>query len=98
VFKAIADPTRREILALLRGSRLSVGDLAANFHVSRPAISKHLRVLRDAGLVSDRADGTARICELNAAPLAQIDTWLHDYRTFWAGNLRRLKRFVEENP
>jgi DNA-binding transcriptional ArsR family regulator len=96
VFRAIADPTRREILALLRGRRRSVGEIAGKFRTSRPAISKHLRVLRAAGLVVARRDGTARICELNAKPLRAVDDWLRDYQAFWRESLRNLKRFVEE--
>jgi DNA-binding transcriptional ArsR family regulator len=97
VFKAIADPTRREILGLLKGSRLSVGEIARNFRTSRPAISKHLRLLRGAGLVVTRKQGTANICELNGRPLRAVNDWLHDYETFWNENLRSLKQFVEEN-
>jgi DNA-binding transcriptional ArsR family regulator len=96
VFRAIADPTRREILSLLRGGRLSVGELAANFRTSRPAISKHLRLLRSVGLVVARREGTARICELNAMPLRAVSDWLHDYETLWNESLRTLKRYVEE--
>jgi DNA-binding transcriptional ArsR family regulator len=98
VFRAIADPTRREILGLLRGGRRSVGEIAANFRTSRPAISKHLRLLRSAGLVVARRQGTARICELNAKPLRAVDDWLRDYEAFWSDSLRRLKRYVEEEP
>ena len=96
VFRAIADPTRREILRLLRGGRHTVGELAGNFRTSRPAISKHLRLLRSAGLVVARRDGTARICELNAKPLRAVDDWLRDYEAFWGDSLRSLKKFVEE--
>lgn len=88
VFRAIADPTRRDILALLRGRRRSVGEIAEKFRTSRPAISKHLRVLRLAGLVVARRDGTARICELNARPLRAVDDWLRDYAVFWGASLR----------
>lgn len=98
VFRAIADPTRREILGLLRGRRRSVGEIAANFRASRPAISKHLRVLRSAGLVMVRQHGAARICALNAAPLRAVDEWLKDYEVFWGESLRGLKRYVEEKP
>jgi DNA-binding transcriptional ArsR family regulator len=98
VFRAIADPTRRQILALLlRGGRQSVGQIAANFATSRPAISKHLRLLRSAGLVVTDQQGTARICELNGKPLRAINDWLRDYETFWNDNLRSLKTYVEEN-
>jgi len=98
VFRAIADPTRREILRLLRGRRRTVGEIAGHFRTSRPAISKHLRVLRGAGLVLTRRAGTARICELNARPLRAVDDWLRDYAVFWGASLTRLKRYVEENP
>jgi DNA-binding transcriptional ArsR family regulator len=96
VFKALADPTRREILSLLRGGGSTVGDIARNFQMSRPAVSKHLRQLRTAGLVTDRPVGTARMCELNAEPLHEVDAWLTDYRTFWKKSLTRLKTHVEE--
>jgi len=98
VFRALADPTRRRILGLLRVSGHSVGELAGNFPISRPAISKHLRLLRSAGLVVSHRRGAARICELNAQPLRAVNEWLHDYQRFWQGSLRRLKQFVEENP
>ncbi len=95
VFKALADPTRREILSLLRGGGRSVGELAANFDVSRPAISKHLKVLRGAALIKEHPKGAARICELNPAPLKAIDAWLDDYKRFWDRSLERLRAHVE---
>jgi DNA-binding transcriptional ArsR family regulator len=101
VFRAIADPTRREILGLLRGGRRTVGEIAANFRTSRPAISKHLRLLRAAGLVTTRKHGTAGICQLNARPLRAVDAWLRDYEAFWSASLRSLKNFIEgtgQNP
>jgi DNA-binding transcriptional ArsR family regulator len=96
VFRAIADPTRREILDLLRGGRQTVGELAGNFRTSRPAISKHLRMLRSAGLVVTHQHGTARICELNANPLRAVNTWLRDYEAFWGASLRELKHYMEK--
>jgi len=98
VFRAIADPTRREILSLLRGGQQTVGEIAGNFRVSRPAISKHLRLLRSAGLVVTRQDGTARLCGLNAKPLRAINDWLRDYEAFWSQTMRNLKNYVEKNP
>jgi DNA-binding transcriptional ArsR family regulator len=95
VFRAIADPTRREILRLLRGGQQTVGQIAANFPTSRPAISKHLRLLRSAGLVVTRESGATRLCELNAKPLRAVDDWLRDYDAFWSESLRSLKRHVE---
>ena len=95
VFRAIADPTRREILRLLRNGEHTVGELASNFPTSRPAISKHLRVLRSAGLIVTRENGTTRLCGLNARPLRAVDDWLRDYDAFWRDSLRSLKRHVE---
>jgi DNA-binding transcriptional ArsR family regulator len=97
VFKALADPTRREILGLLRGRRRSVGEIASHFAVSRPAISKHLRLLDRAGLVVYRPEGTSRVCELNAAPLRQVERWVGRYRAFWTDSLERLKATLEED-
>ncbi len=97
VFRAIADPTRREILHLLRSGRHTVGEIAANFRTSRPAISKHLRLLRVAGLVVTHKHGTTRVCHLNAKPLRAINEWLHDYEAFWSATMRDLKRHVEKN-
>jgi DNA-binding transcriptional ArsR family regulator len=97
VFRAIADPTRRKILGLLRGGRHTVGELALNFPTSRPAISRHLRLLRSAGLVVTSQQGTARVCELNAKPLRAVNDWLRDYEAFWGASLRELRRYVEKN-
>jgi DNA-binding transcriptional ArsR family regulator len=96
VFRAIADPTRREILRLLRDGPRTVGQIAANFQTSRPAISKHLRLLRTAGLVVSHQDGTARICGLNAKPLRAVNTWLRDYEALWGESMRSLKSYIEE--
>ncbi|MEV4637205.1 metalloregulator ArsR/SmtB family transcription factor [Actinoplanes sp. NPDC049548] len=73
---AIADPVRREILLMLRREPLSAGQIADHFEISRPAVSRHLRVLREAGLVSDRADGRHRVYELVTAPLAELAGWI----------------------
>jgi DNA-binding transcriptional ArsR family regulator len=95
VFRAIADPTRREILSLLRNGDRNVGEIAANFRISRPAVSKHLRLLRGAGLVASRKEGTAQICALNAKPLLAVNGWLREYEAFWSESMRGLKRYVE---
>ncbi len=97
VFKAIADPTRREILELLSGGELAVGELADNFGCSRPAISKHVRLLREAGLLTTQPRGASTICSLNGKPLAAVHEWLQTYQAFWNQNLRSLKRYVEDN-
>jgi DNA-binding transcriptional ArsR family regulator len=97
VFQAIVDPTRRKILGLLRGRAHTVNEIATNFRTSRPAISKHLRVLRAVGLVKTRREGTARICLLNAEPLRVVDAWLRDFRQLWRESLQGLKRYVEDD-
>jgi DNA-binding transcriptional ArsR family regulator len=95
VFRAIADPTRREILSLLRGRQRTVGEIAGNFRMSRPAISKHLRLLRSAGLVDTRRHGASSLCGLNAKPLRAVDDWLRDYEVFWSETMQSPKRYVE---
>jgi DNA-binding transcriptional ArsR family regulator len=95
VFGAIADSTRREILDLLKGGALSAGELARHFPVSRPAVSRHLRVLRGANLVHETREAQWRRYSLNPAPLAQIDRWISSYRVFWGARLQDLKRYVE---
>jgi DNA-binding transcriptional ArsR family regulator len=94
-FSALADPTRRAVLDLLRHGSQSAGRIAKAFPISRPAISKHLRVLRRAHLVEERREGRHRLYHLNAAPLKAVDTWLERYRSFWQANLSSLKIFVE---
>jgi len=94
-FRALADPTRRAVLNLLRAGSLPAGKIARAFPVSRPAISKHLRLLRRARLVRERREGRRRLYQLNPEPLRAVDAWLNDYRIFWQMNLADLKTFVE---
>ena len=94
-FQALGDPTRRAELDLLRRGALPAGQIAREFPVSRPAISKHLRLLRRARLVEERREGRHRLYRLNAEPLRGVDAWLNEYRNFWQSNLTRLKAFVE---
>jgi DNA-binding transcriptional ArsR family regulator len=96
VFRAISDPTRREILGILRGGRQTVGGIARNFRMSRPAISKHLRLLHAAGLVVTEKQGTTSLCSLDAKPLRVIDEWINDYEMFWSESLNNLKKHIEE--
>ena len=96
VFRAVADPTRRALLDRLRAGPAPVNALADEFEQSRPAISKHLRVLRDARLVAERRSGRERVYELRPVPLQQIAGWVEGYRSFWQGSLTNLKRFLEE--
>jgi DNA-binding transcriptional ArsR family regulator len=96
VFRAIADPTRRAILDRLRGGPAAVNALADDFRQSRPAISKHLRVLRQAKLVTAREAGRERLYELQPAPLQRVAGWIEGYRLFWQSNLTALKRHLEK--
>jgi len=87
---ALADPTRRELVALLAGGEVAAGELADRFAVSRPAISRHLRVLRESGLVRARTEGKRRLYTLDPRPLREIDAWLEPYRDLWAQRLDAL--------
>jgi DNA-binding transcriptional ArsR family regulator len=87
---ALADPVRRELVALLAHGEVPAGELAARFPVSRPAVSRHLRVLREAGLVTARADGKRRLYALDPRPLRELDDWLAPYRDLWARRLDAL--------
>jgi DNA-binding transcriptional ArsR family regulator len=94
-FRAIADPTRRAILDRLRAGPANAGALAADFQSSRPAISQHLKVLRDARLVIDERIGRERIYTVNPVPLQGVAGWLEGYRVFWQASLTNLKRKLE---
>ena len=97
-FRVIGDPTRIRILDLLRDGERPVGDLVEHLGISQPLVSKHLRVLRDAGLVTVRADAQRRYYGLRAEPLASIDEWLAPYRRLWSTALDELERHLEEHP
>jgi DNA-binding transcriptional ArsR family regulator len=94
-FSALADPTRRAVLDLLRAGTQPAGEIARAFPVSRPAISKHLRILRRAHLVDEHRQGRHRMYQLNPEPLKAVDSWLEHYRSFWTASLNNLKTFVE---
>jgi DNA-binding transcriptional ArsR family regulator len=96
VFPAIADPTRRKIVDILRGGEMRAGDIAARFKISRPAVAKHVRILKQAGLLKERREATARIYRLEPAGLAEIDNWIAPYRLFWASRLVTLKTMLEQ--
>ena len=95
VFAALGDPTRRAILARLTAGEASVGELAAPFAMSRPAISKHLDVLERAGLVQRVPDGRVNRCRLDGEPLREAGAWLERYRAYWEGQLDALARYLE---
>src|SRR5690242_12595011 len=94
-FQALADPTRRAVLDLLRRGSQAAGQIANAFPVSRPAISKHLRLLRRAHLVREHREGRNRIYHLNPEPLQAVDSWIEQYRQFWSTSLSNLKNFVQ---
>ena len=95
-FAALADPTRRAILARLAGGEASVTELCEPFAMTQPAISKHLKVLERAGLVSRHRDAQRRPCRLRARPLAEANQWLAEYRRFWEGSFDRLDDLLVE--
>jgi DNA-binding transcriptional ArsR family regulator len=95
-FAALADPTRRAILARLAKGEATVNELVAPFKLSQPAISKHLKVLEKAGLISRGRDKQKRPCRISAEPLAEANEWLEDYRKIWEANFDRLDNLLEE--
>jgi|SRR5579872_1376984 len=97
VFRAIADPTRRQILLNLGQGPQSVGEICGQFPISQPTISAHLEVLREVGLVSARRQGQQRIYSIEAAPLAEVADWLKQLEDFWRGGLERLGRALDED-
>jgi DNA-binding transcriptional ArsR family regulator len=95
VFGALASPVRREILSVLRSGPQPVHALAARFDMRRPSVSEHLRVLREAGLVSEQRDGRLRHYSLEAGPLQQVSDWLSPYERFWRAKLRNLRELLD---
>jgi DNA-binding transcriptional ArsR family regulator len=95
-FAALADPTRRAILGRLAKGETSVSELAAPFKMSLPAISKHLKVLERAGLISRGRDAQRRPCRIEGKPLAEVNGWLERYREIWEANFQRLDDLLEE--
>lgn len=95
VFHALANPIRRAIIEQLAQGECTVSDLAAPHDVSKPAISQHLRVLEDAGLVTQQKDGRLRICTLQAAPLNHVFSWTLQYRVFWENILDQVQQIAE---
>ena len=95
-FEVLAEPNRRRILDLLRNRERPAGELVKALAISQPGVSKHLRILREAGLVKVRGDGQRRLYSLDPAPLAAIDQWLAPYRQFWSDRLDALERHLDE--
>jgi DNA-binding transcriptional ArsR family regulator len=97
-YSALAEPSRRRILDLLRDRERSVNELVARLDLSQPGVSKHLKLLREAGLVEVRPDGKRRWYGLRAEPLAEVAAWLEPYRAHWSARLDTLERHLEEHP
>jgi DNA-binding transcriptional ArsR family regulator len=95
VFEVLAEPNRRRILDLLRAKECPVGDLVAQLAISQPAVSKHLRVLRESGLVDVTPDAQRRVYRLRTEPLRAVDDWLEPYRTAWVSRLDDLERHLD---
>ena len=95
VFQAIADPTRREIINMLAKKQMNLNAVADNFDISRPAISKHIKILQECGLVAINQKGRERFCSANPAKLKKVADWANHYRDFWEGKLDALGDFLE---
>ena len=95
VFEIIAEPSRRAILGLLVSSQQSVGEIERQLRMPQPAVSKHLRVLRDAGFVEFTVDAQRRLYRLRAEPLLEVDAWLAPFRRFWSAHLDALERHLD---
>jgi DNA-binding transcriptional ArsR family regulator len=98
VFQAIADPSRRAIISLLADTSMTPNELAGHFEISRPAVSKHLRILMECGLVTVVQQGRERQCSARLEGLAEVANWTDQYRRFWNGKLRSLGKLLDESP
>ena len=94
-FTIVAEPTRRAILSLLASAEQSVGDIEAQLQLPQPSISKHLRVLREAGFVESRVDAQRRLYRIRAEPLMEIDAWLAPFRRYWSAHVDALERHLD---
>jgi DNA-binding transcriptional ArsR family regulator len=97
VFQAIADPTRREIINMISHRSLNLNAVAGNFAVSRPAISKHIKILTECGLVVIRQQGRERFCHANLKPLVEVSSWVDRYKAFWTARLDALESYLEQD-
>ncbi len=95
VFQAIADPVRREIIEIISEGPMNVNAIAEKFEISRPAVSKHIKILRECGLVTIRKEGRERFCEPELQSLGEVSLWLEQYRSFWKGKLDDLENFFK---
>ena len=98
VFQAIADPTRREIINLLSQQSLNLNAVADNFPISRPAVSKHIKILTECGLIMITQQGRERYCRANLNKLSEVSDWVDQYRKFWNNKLDALEKFLDSQP
>jgi len=96
VFQAIADPTRRAILSLLAAQTLTLNAVAENFHISRPAISKHIKILNECGLIEIKDKGRERYCEAKLEKLNEVSQWIEQYKQFWETKLDALETYLDK--
>jgi DNA-binding transcriptional ArsR family regulator len=96
VFQAIADPTRRQIINMLAGERLNLNAVADKFDISRPAISKHIKILTECGLITIKQQGRERYCQANLKNLELVASWTNQYRAFWTSKLDALEDFLDK--
>ncbi len=97
-FQAIADPSRREILFMLAGDKMSINSIAEQFDISRPAISKHIKVLHQAGFITFEEKGRERFCILRREGFDEVKEWINFFDNFWKERLSNLEKFLEKNP
>lgn len=96
VFQAIADPTRRAILSLLAAQTLTLNAVAENFNISRPAISKHIKILNECGLIAIKDKGRERYCEAKLEKLSEVSAWIEQYKQFWESKLDALETYLDQ--
>ena len=96
VFQAIADPTRREIINMIAHRSLNLNSVSENFHISRPAISKHIKILTECGLIEIKQQGRERYCEAKLQKLNEVSEWIEQYRVFWTKKLDALGEFLQK--
>ena len=97
VFQAIADPTRRQIIHLLANQSLTLNGVAENFDISRPAISKHIKILTECGLITIKQEGRERYCNAELNRLREVSEWVHQYKAFWNQRLDALEKFLDQS-
>lgn len=97
VFQAIADPTRRKIIGMIAHQSLNLNAVADNFNISRPAISRHIKILTECGLITIKQQGRERYCEAKLQKLNEVEKWIEQYRVFWTSKLNSLESFLEKD-